>query len=112
MVHRPRYDDWSFPKGKLDAGETFEQAAVRELAEETGYVVDLGVELPSVTYVDHQGRSKLVRWWAMTVSGGEFSPNDEVDELAWMTVDEAIGCLTRDSDRGLLTALSGQLGQL
>lgn len=112
VVHRPRYDDWSFPKGKLDAGETFEQAAVRELAEETGYAVDLGVELPSVTYVDHLGRSKLVRWWAMTVSGGEFSPNDEVDELAWMSVEDSIRVLTRESDRGLLTALSGELGQL
>jgi 8-oxo-dGTP pyrophosphatase MutT (NUDIX family) len=111
VVHRPRYDDWSFPKGKLDPGETFEQAAVRELAEETGFVVDLGVELPEVTYVDHRGRSKLVRWWAATVTGGAFSPNDEVDQLAWMTVDTAAATVTRDADRGLLTALVASLSQ-
>lgn len=106
VVHRPRYDDWSFPKGKLDPGETFEQAAVRELAEETGFVVDLGMELPEVTYVDHRGRPKVVRWWTMTVSGGTFLPNDEVDELAWMPIDAAAHTLTYDADRGLLAALT------
>lgn len=105
VVHRPRYDDWSFPKGKLDPGESFEQAAVRELAEETGYAVDLGVELPAVTYVDRNGRSKVVRWWAMTVLGGDFVPNDEVDELAWMPAAAAVDILTYPTDRDLLTPL-------
>lgn len=105
VVHRPRYDDWSFPKGKLDPGESFEQAAVRELAEETGYAVDLGVELPVVTYVDRNGRSKVVRWWAMTVLGGDFVPNDEVDELAWMPAAAAVDILTYPTDRDLLTPL-------
>lgn len=105
VVHRPRYDDWSFPKGKLDPGETFEQAAVRELAEETGYAVDLGVELPAVTYLDRTGRSKVVRWWAVTVLGGAFAPNDEVDQLAWMPVDDAAAILTYDADVETLDAL-------
>jgi 8-oxo-dGTP pyrophosphatase MutT (NUDIX family) len=111
VVHRPRYDDWSFPKGKLDPGETFEQAAVRELDEETGFAVELGVELPTVTYVDHRGRSKLVRWWAVTVCDGVFSPNDEVDELAWMSPARAADILTYDADRGLLGALVEVVGR-
>lgn len=105
VVHRPRYDDWSFPKGKLDPGETFEQAAVRELAEETGYAVDLGVELPSVTYLDRTGRSKVVRWWAVTVLSGAFAPNDEVDQLAWTPAVAAAAILTYDADVETLDAL-------
>jgi len=111
VVHRPRYDDWSFPKGKLDPGETFERAAVRELAEETGYVVELGVELPEVTYVDHRGRSKLVRWWAVTVSSGDFLPNDEVDDLSWMSISAAADRLTYDADRRLLAVLTDAVGR-
>lgn len=111
VVHRPRYDDWSFPKGKLDPGETFEQAAVRELAEETGYAVDLGAELPAVTYLDRTGRSKVVRWWAMTVLGGDFVPNDEVDELAWMPAAAAVDILTYPTDRDLLTPLVAAVGR-
>ncbi len=111
VVHRPRYDDWSFPKGKLDPGETFEQAAVRELAEETGYAVDLGVELPAVTYVDRNGRSKVVRWWAMTVLGGDFVANDEVDELAWMSAAAAVDILTYPTDRDLLAPLVAAVGR-
>lgn len=111
VVHRPRYDDWSFPKGKLDPGESFEQAAVRELAEETGYAVDLGVELPTVTYVDRNGRSKVVRWWAMTVLGGDFVANDEVDELAWMPAAAAVDILTYPTDRDLLAPLVAAVGR-
>lgn len=111
VVHRPRYDDWSFPKGKLDPGESFEQAAVRELAEETGYAVDLGVKLPTVTYVDRNGRSKVVRWWAMTVLGGDFVANDEVDELAWMTAAAAVDILTYPTDRELLAPLVAAVGR-
>lgn len=111
VVHRPRYDDWSFPKGKLDPGESFEQAAVRELAEETGYAVDLGVELPAVTYVDRNGRSKVVRWWAMTVLGGDFVANDEVDELAWIPAAAAVDILTYPTDRDLLAPLVAAVGR-
>ena len=111
VVHRPRYDDWSFPKGKLDPGETFEHAAVRELAEETGFAVDLGDELPAVTYTDRNGRSKVVRWWAMTVLSGAFAPNDEVDELAWASPDAAAAVLTYDTDVETLDALVNLLNR-
>ena len=65
LVHRPKYDDWSFPKGKLHEGESFEHALARELAEETGWRGDLGAELESNRYKDGKGRDKLVRWWEM-----------------------------------------------
>ena len=68
LVHRPRYDDWSMPKGKLDDGESFEDAAVREVEEETGIRAALGEDLGEVRYVDHKGRDKVVRWWAMVIS--------------------------------------------
>ena len=105
VVHRPRYDDWSFPKGKCDAGETFEQTAAREVAEETGLEVAFGVELPSVRYHDHKGRPKLVRYWSMRVLGGTFEPNDEVDEVRWLTVEAARALLSYEHDRALLPVL-------
>ncbi|HSL58755.1 MAG TPA: NUDIX hydrolase [Acidimicrobiales bacterium] len=89
VVHRPRYDDWSLPKGKLDPGETDEQAAVREVHEETGLRGSLGPELAASAYIDHQGRPKTVRYWAMEVSDGAFTPSDEVDEVAWLAVGAA-----------------------
>ena len=105
VVHRPRYDDWSFPKGKCDPGETFEETAARELREETGYEVAFGAELPDARYRDHKGRPKLVRYWAMTVVGGAFEPNDEVDEVRWLPVDAAAGLLSYGHDAALLERL-------
>lgn len=105
LVHRPRYDDWSFPKGKCDEGETFEQTAARELLEETGLEVAFGAELPEARYRDNKGRSKLVRYWAMTVVGGAFAPNDEVDEVCWLSVDAAAARLTYPHDAALLVGL-------
>ena len=67
VVHRPRYDDWSFPKGKLDPGETFEEAALREVREETGLICRLGPELAFAHYDDNKGRPKVVRYWLMAV---------------------------------------------
>ena len=99
LVHRPRYDDWTFPKGKLDPGETWEQAAVRELHEEAAVVVTLGVELDGVVYDDQKGRPKQVRYWAMTVAEEDrFAPNDEVDERAWVALDAAADRLTYPRD--------------
>jgi 8-oxo-dGTP diphosphatase len=105
LVHRPRYDDWSFPKGKLDPGESFEDAALREVEEETGLRCSLGRELPAIRY-EVNGRPKLVRYWLMTPQGElAFEPNDETDELRWATPDEARRLLTYDRDRDVLAAV-------
>lgn len=106
VVHRPRYDDWSFPKGKLDPGETFEEAALREVREETGLVCRLGPELAFAHYDDSKGRPKLVRYWLMAVIDDPgFVPNDEVDELRWLTPAEANDLLTYSRDRKLVRSL-------
>jgi 8-oxo-dGTP diphosphatase len=105
VVHRPRYDDWSFPKGKLDAGESWEDAALREVEEEIGLRCTLGEELPQVEYQDRKGRDKVVRYWLMDVEGGEFAPNDEVDEVRWLPADEAAELLTYPRDRELVQGL-------
>lgn len=111
LIHRPRYDDWSFPKGKLDKGETYEEAAIREVAEETGLVCELGLELPSTWYLDGKGRTKLVRYWAMRVVGIQpWEPNDEIDQRRWVTVEEAADMLTYEHDRELLAQLRDELG--
>jgi 8-oxo-dGTP diphosphatase len=106
VVHRPRYDDWSFPKGKLDPGETFEQAALREVEEETGLRCTLEVELPSAEYRDNKDRPKIVRYWRMEVDEDPgFEPNDEVDDLRWLPMAEAAELLTYERDRDLLRGL-------
>jgi len=104
-VHRPRYDDWTLPKGKLEPGEDFATAALREVAEETGLACELGAELSSTTYTDQKGRPKIVRYWEMTVRDGGFVPNDEVDRLEWLVVDRAIERLTHERDREVLRGL-------
>ncbi len=101
IVHRPRYDDWTLPKGKLDAGETWADAAVREVVEETGLRCTLDAPLAEVRYEDHQGRPKVVRYWAMTVLDGAFTVNDEVDEIRWVPLAEAAALLTYRHDRTL-----------
>ena len=105
LVHRPRYDDWTVPKGKLDAGEDHARAALREVEEETGLRCNLGEELPSTFYVDRKGRPKRVRYWAMTPAGGGFTPTGEVDEIRWFPVEAAAAQLTYPRDRAVLAAL-------
>ncbi len=107
VVHRPRYLDWTIPKGKLEFGESHREAAVREIEEETGLHCSVGPELPSTRYLDTEGRSKTVRYWLMTPTGGAFGPNAEVDELRWLPPGEALGLLTYEHDRGVLAAALG-----
>ena len=102
LVHRPAYDDWTFPKGKLDRGESWRDAARREVWEETGLVVELGDELPHTDYRDGKGRLKRVRYWTMTCTGGDFVPNDEVDVVRWWRVDKARVELTYRRDVAVL----------
>jgi 8-oxo-dGTP pyrophosphatase MutT (NUDIX family) len=105
VIHRHRYDDWSLPKGKLEPGETVEAAALREVEEETGLRCRLGARLGATRYRDRHGRPKVVDYFAMTVAGGEFRPNDEVDEMRWVTPAEAIELVSHEGDRTLLRAL-------
>ena len=103
LVHRPRYDDWTFPKGKAAEGESDEDCALREVIEETGLRCELEDEAGATEYVDARGRPKRVRWWLMRpVEDAGFAPGDEVDELCWVTLEDAARLLTYDRDVALL----------
>jgi 8-oxo-dGTP diphosphatase len=106
VVHRPRYDDWSLPKGKLDPGETDEEAALREVEEETGVRCRLGSELEPARYRDAKGRLKQVRYWLMDPVDGvqppKFRPNREIDGLRWCSAADAGKLLSHDHDRTLI----------
>lgn len=115
LVHRPSYDDWSFPKGKLDPGEKFKEAAHREVLEETGFDCRLHKpSLPSLRYEDGKGRSKEVRYWLMTAIAGDFAPNDEVNLIAWVRWDKVVDRLTYAKDRAFFLEVvkSGRIDQV
>jgi 8-oxo-dGTP diphosphatase len=105
LVHRPKYDDWSFPKGKVDLGESDEECAVREVAEETGLVCVLEHELPSTSYTGPDGRPKQVRYWRMRQVGGALAFQHEVDQAVWVGVDEAAAVLTHPRDAMVVETL-------
>jgi ADP-ribose pyrophosphatase YjhB (NUDIX family) len=105
VVHRPAYDDWSLPKGKLAAGETEVAGALREVEEETG--MSCRVERPAGTtsYIDRKGRAKVVVYWLMQALGGRFQPTREIDEVRWLPLADVLRLLSHDRDRTLLEAL-------
>jgi len=106
VVHRPRYDDWDLPKGKRDPGESDLECAIRETKEESGYEGEIERELASDTY-RVRGRDKLVRWYLMRCTGGEFEPNDEVDRIQWLTPDQAREILSYGHARSLVDVIDG-----
>jgi 8-oxo-dGTP pyrophosphatase MutT (NUDIX family) len=112
LVHRPAYDDWTFPKGKLAAGDPDEEhCALREVREETGYRCALGRELSTARYFDQKNRSKRVRYWEMRILSGKFKSNSEVDEVTWLDVANARERLSYDHDIGVLDAFARFAGQ-
>jgi 8-oxo-dGTP diphosphatase len=109
LVHRPRYDDWTFPKGKCEGDESDEACACREVFEETGFEAALGHELPPCAYVDGRGRDKVVRYWEVTLGPGAFVANAEVDTVAWLGLDAAAERLSYARDRIVLAQFAEQL---
>ena len=106
VVHRPVYDDWSLPKGKVNPDEELEAAALREVEEETGVVCRLGRPLGTTSYVDRKGRPKIVYYWLMRAHRrGRFTAFAEIDEVRWLPIGEALALLTQDRDRTLLGSL-------
>lgn len=103
VIHRPKYDDWSLPKGKLDPGEAAKEAALREVAEETGHQCRIIGKLQPVFY-EKKGAPKRVRYWLMKVEGGEFEPNEEVDAIEWWSPADAARSLSHQHDRELIAA--------
>ena len=108
LVHRPKYDDWSWPKGKLKRGEAALAGALREVEEETGHRATPGATLPTMRYLAN-GRPKRVRYWAAEATKGTFTPNDEVDKILWLPPTAARNRLTQPRDRTLVDALLSTL---
>jgi 8-oxo-dGTP diphosphatase len=105
LVHRPRYDDWTFPKGKALDGETDEECALREVLEETGLVCEIVADAGRTAYLDAKMRPKHVRWFLMEQISGAFVANDEVDEIRWVDHANAADVLSYDRDVPLLEAI-------
>ena len=106
LVHRPRYADWTFPKGKAEANESDEDCAVREVREETGLRCELDRELPSTSYVDSHGRQKRVRYWVMRAVGGGLAFEHEVDDAVWLAPEDARRRLSYERDLAVLDAVN------
>jgi 8-oxo-(d)GTP phosphatase len=106
LVHRPVHQDWSYPKGKLEEGETQEEAAQREVLEESGMVCHLVRFIGHTEYIDRKGRPKVVAYWVMEPETGTFAPNEEVDELRWLDIADASSLLSYERDRELLAAVA------
>jgi 8-oxo-dGTP pyrophosphatase MutT (NUDIX family) len=102
LIHRPAYDDWSLPKGKLKPGEGLEAAALREVQEETGLTCMIARSLGIIEYVDRRGREKVVWYWLMRSIGGAFKPIEEVDRMRWLKFEDAARKLSYDHDQELL----------
>jgi 8-oxo-dGTP diphosphatase len=109
VVHRPKYDDWTLPKGKAEAGESDEECALREVEEETGLVCVLVEELEGSSYVDSSGRQKLVRYWLMRPTAGRLRPTREVDRARWVSVAAAEEQLTYPRDVAVLRSALGRM---
>ena len=107
LVHRPAYDDWTLPKGKLDPGESWEEAARREVEEETGLDCKPGAEVGRSFYNDSRGRSKEVRYYRMEADGDP-EPRNEVDEVRWVLLEDAAGVLSYERDRELVVQVTGE----
>ena len=108
LVHRPRYDDWTLPKGKRENDETDLACALREVEEETGLECSASRELPSTHYVDSQGRPKSVRYWAMEPRSDPTHPGEllhEVDEVVWLPLDDAKRKLSHERDAAVIDGL-------
>jgi 8-oxo-dGTP pyrophosphatase MutT (NUDIX family) len=103
VVHRPVYDDWTLPKGKIDPDETPEECALREVREETGYKCELVRPLGCTAYVDRRGRNKVACYWVMQVISGRFRSGGEVDRMLWLSIPDAVKRLTYPRDKTLLS---------
>jgi 8-oxo-dGTP diphosphatase len=112
VVHRPAYDDWTLPKGKVAAGESDLEGALREVEEETGMSCRVDRPLGTTSYIDRKGRPKVVMYWLMQATGGVFEPGEEIDEVRWLPLSEVMDLLSYPRDRTLLGSLLAERNEI